>query len=93
MEIKQSNNKFYVGENPDAPLAAMSFVPSGTDKLIIDHTEVSDNLRGQGAGDKLLAAVVEYSRENGRKIIPLCPFAKARMEKSPEKYSNILYKS
>lgn len=92
MEIKQSENKFYVGDNPEAPLAAMTFVPSGKDKLIIDHTEVSDKLRGQSIGDKLLDALVEYSRENNRQIIPLCPFAKARMDKYPEKYNDILYK-
>lgn len=92
MEIKQSNNQFYVGDNPERPLAAMTFVPSGNDKIIIDHTEVSEELRGQSVGDKLLDALVEYSKENHLKIIPLCPFAKSRMNKYPEKYADMLYK-
>lgn len=92
MEVKHGNNIFYVGDNQKELLAAMTFVPSGNDKIIIDHTEVSDELRGQNVGDKLLESLVEYSRENKLKIIPLCPFAKARIEKYPEKYSDILYK-
>src|SRR5699024_10282134 len=68
MEVKHGNNIFYVGDNQNELLAAMTFVPSGNDKIIIDHTEVSDELRGQNVGDKLLESLVEYSRENKLKI-------------------------
>lgn len=90
MKIKQDNEKFYVGDNADAPLAEMTIVLNGPKQLIIDHTMVSDELRGQGVGDQLLEEVVQYARDNNRKIIPLCPFAKARMEKDKAKYEDVL---
>lgn len=51
--------------------------------LMIDHTEVDDSLRGQGAGRALLDSLVAWARENNQKIIPVCPFAKAQFDKDP----------
>lgn len=90
MEIKQGDKKFYVGDNAEAPLAEMTFVENGPKQMIVDHTMVSDELRGQGVGDKLLAKIVEYARENNRQIIPLCPFVKARMDKNRDQYEDVL---
>ncbi|PIC98372.1 GNAT family N-acetyltransferase [Sporosarcina sp. P31] len=90
MEIKKSNEKFYVGDNPEEPLAEMTIVLNGPKQFIIDHTMVSDQLRGQGVGDMLLEEVVKFARENNRQIIPLCPFAKARLEKNRAQYEDVL---
>lgn len=84
MEIKQGDNRFYVGENEGQMLAEIHFVPSGKELLIIDHTEVSDELRGQNIGEKLVRIVVDYAREKGKKIVPLCPFAKGQIERHSE---------
>lgn len=56
--------------------------------MIIDHTVVDESLKGQGIAKRLVAKVVERMREEGRKIIPLCPFAKAIFDRTPE-YSDI----
>ena len=61
-------------------VAEMTYVWSGDSRFIIDHTEVSDVLRGTGAGKRLVAAGAAYAREKGVKILPLCPFAKKVME-------------
>lgn len=55
----------------------------------IDHTYVSDELRGQGIAGMLLELVVLYAREHQKKIKPLCVFAKARMEATRE-YQDVL---
>lgn len=87
MDIKfeQSGAKgsFYVEEN-GARLAEMSFSKAGDHRIIIDHTEVSDALRGKGAGKQLVKAGVEYARKNSLKILPLCPFAKSVFQRVPE---------
>jgi hypothetical protein len=71
-------------------LALMAYSVAGEKRIIIDHTEVSDKLRGTGAGKKLVAAGAAYARENGIRIVPLCPFAKAVMEKSRDDYADVL---
>lgn len=65
-------------------VAEMTYVKSGTSRIIIDHTGVGEELKGQGAGKKLVMAAVEMAREKNLKILPLCPFAKSVFEKTPE---------
>jgi predicted GNAT family acetyltransferase len=56
---------------------------------ILDHTEVSDALRGTGAGRRLVAEAVRWARAEGIKLLPLCPFAKSVFDKTPE-YADVL---
>ncbi len=55
---------------------------------IIDHTYVDENYRGQDIAAKLVDAVVDAAREEGVRIIPLCPYAKRRFEED-EKYADV----
>ncbi|MFN3314190.1 MAG: GNAT family N-acetyltransferase [Hyphomonas sp.] len=68
----------------DGHTAEMTYSRAGATRLIIDHTGVPDALRGKGAGQALVKQAVEDARADGLKIIPLCPFAKAQIEKHPE---------
>lgn len=87
MEIKHEHTEtkgvFFVGEK-QKPLAEMTYSKAGTETIIIDHTQVSDELKGKGAGKQLVSAAVEYARKNNIKIIPLCPFARSVFEKVQE---------
>ncbi len=63
-------------------LAEMTYSMAGEKLMIIDHTEVSDVLRGKGAGKQLVEAAVQHARNNTLKILPLCPFAKSVFDKT-----------
>ena len=82
-EQSESKGAFYIELNGKR-LAEMVFSRAGENLLIIDHTDVSDELRGTGAGKKLVTEAVEYARQNNIKIIPLCPFAKSVFDRTPE---------
>ncbi|MGE0349342.1 GNAT family N-acetyltransferase [Hydrogenophaga sp.] len=62
-------------------LAEMTYSRTSPTLIIIDHTEVDESLKGQGAGRQLLDALVAWARETRTKVIALCPFAKAQFEK------------
>ena len=83
-----SKGAFIIKEN-NQRLAEMTYSKAGDHLIIIDHTEVSDALRGKGAGKQLVTAAVNYVREKKIKILPLCPFAKAVFDKTPE-FSDVL---
>ena len=74
----------FVIDRGGARLAEMTYSRAGAELVIIDHTEVSEALRGQGAGKKLVVAAVEWARESGVKLLPLCPFARSVFERHPE---------
>lgn len=93
MEIQIRDNglkgAFFISENGE-DIALMTFVWSGKDKIIIDHTEVSEQLGGQGIGKKLVNKAADFAREKNIKIMPLCPFAKKVMEGN-EAYQDVLF--
>ena len=65
-------------------LAEMVYITSGSNKMIIEHTEVDKSLRGQNVGIELVHAAVEFARHHGMKIIPICSFAKQVLDKKVE---------
>ncbi|BAC12803.1 MULTISPECIES: GNAT family N-acetyltransferase [Oceanobacillus] len=87
--ISKGENKFYVGEDIRNPQAEITFVESGENRLVIDHTYVATDLRGQGIAQQLLDHVVTYAREKGKTVVPLCPFAKGQIQKQA-KYNDVL---
>jgi Predicted acetyltransferase len=87
MEIKQiehGSKGAFIIEQDHERLAEMTYSVAGEKLIIIDHTEVSDKLKGKGAGKQLVAKAVEYARAKGIKILPLCPFARSVFDKTPE---------
>lgn len=87
MEIKQiehGSKGAFVIEQGNERLAELTYSKAGDKLIIIDHTDVSDKLRGQGAGKQLVMKAVEYARASNIKIIPLCPFARSVFDKTPE---------
>ena len=84
MNIKQSDNtKHGTFEIFDADVKAgeMAYTWAGDSMLIIDHTDVEDQFRGQGIGRQLLDALVAFAREQEIKVISLCPFSKSVFDK------------
>lgn len=83
LELNDTKGYFYVVVDGKKE-GKMTFVFAGSDKIIIDHTEVSEGNNGKGFGKKMVAQAVEFAREKNIKIIPLCPFVKKVFDKTPE---------
>ena len=94
MEIKNkkvgTKGMFYVSDD-ETMLAEMVYTMPSKDKMIIEHTEVSEELKGQNIGYQLVKTAVEYARAHNIKIIPLCPFANSVFKKKPE-FADVLAK-
>ncbi len=76
----------------DGVEAEMTYSIAGGHTIIIDHTGVPDALRGRGVGQALVRRAVEDAREEKRRIVPLCPFAKAQIARHPE-WQDVLERS
>ena len=53
------------------------------DALSLVHTEVPPALRHQHIGDALVEAGVEAARSAGLRLVVICPFAKAYLQRHP----------
>ncbi len=87
MEIKHietgKGGEFVIEEN-DNRLAEMTYTNTGESAISIDHTFVESHLRGEGIAKDLVAEGVKFARENNLKVVPLCPFVKATIDRMPE---------
>lgn len=75
-----TKGEFYLEEDGEIK-AKMTYSKLGNTQIIIDHTEVSDDLRGENVGKALVETGVQFARDNNLKVIPLCPFAKATIQR------------
>ena len=72
--------------------AEMTYSRAGEGLIIIDHTEVPSALRGRKVGERLVRQAIEDARRDGVAIMPLCPFAKAQIDRHPE-WQDVLRRS
>ncbi|MFA5524114.1 MAG: GNAT family N-acetyltransferase [Tissierellales bacterium] len=89
LEVKKGTNKFYIGDSEEKPLAEMTFVCSGENLIVVEHTFVSGELGGQGVGKLLLTELVDWVRRENKKIVPICSYVKAQIEKNKD-YHDLL---
>lgn len=79
---KVSENKLaFVYKQDGEQLAEITWKQEGQ-VMVMDHTYVSDKLRGQGVAKKLLDRAADYARENNYKMVAVCSYVVAAFEKS-----------
>ncbi|EOL43561.1 GNAT family N-acetyltransferase [Enterococcus caccae] len=91
MEIKEEQDRFVLFNDEDQEIGEMTWSNAGDHMMIIDHTFVDPEYRGQKLAEKLVEKGVEKARREEKKIIPLCPFAKKEFDTKPE-YEDVLRK-
>ena len=56
----------------------------GRNSIALVHTEVPEELSGQGIGSSLVVAALQYAKDNDLTVLPYCPFVAAYIERHPE---------
>jgi predicted GNAT family acetyltransferase len=64
--------------------AELTYTHRGPDLVSADHTGAPESLRGSGAAAALVDYLVDDARRSGFRIIPLCPYVRARYARHPE---------
>lgn len=82
------NGEFFIEDEQKIKLAYLTFIMDNATEMRINHTVVSEVLRGQGIARKLVDNAVQYARDKGYKIIPECTYTLSVFQKTPE-YANI----
>jgi predicted GNAT family acetyltransferase len=54
------------------------------DVITFTHTGVPSELEGNGIGSIIVRAGLDYAREQGYKVVPLCSFVDSYMSRKPE---------
>ena len=90
IQHKQQGSKgiFYIEEN-DVTLAEMTYSMAADDVMIIDHTEVSDTLRGKMWG--ISCCTRRWNMQNQTyQNLSVMPFAKSVFDKKKDEFGDVL---
>ncbi|KRF61831.1 hypothetical protein ASG99_25125 [Bacillus sp. Soil768D1] len=90
VDIQKGEGSFFVAESGEK-LAEITFYKSGDNEITVDHTVVSDKLRGQKVGNSLVEKVIEFARKEKLKVVPVCTFVQKQFEKNAD-YEDVLAK-
>lgn len=71
----------FVIKGPETYLAEIVYEHHSRGIIAATHTRVDDSLKGQGNGRKLLDRLAAMAQEHNLKILPICSFVIAAMEK------------
>lgn len=64
--------------------AEITFTHRGDQLISADHTGAPDEMKGTGVAAAMVDYMIDDARTNGFKIIPICPYVRARYLKHPE---------
>ena len=74
----------YVIHMPDGSDAEMTFARQDPTTIVIDHTGVPPQFRGQKIAEPLMVHAIAEARARGEKIVPVCSYVVAQFRRHPE---------
>ena len=90
MNFDSGDSRFYKKDENENLICEITYFVEDSSMIVIDRTFVDDNYRGQGIAAQLVEHVVEMAREENKKIIPRCPFAKGILERNSSLYADVI---
>ena len=67
----------------DGYLSKLDYIQDGKN-FVITHVGVFPELRGQGIAGKITKASLEYAKEHGLRVIPMCSYVAGYIRRNPE---------
>lgn len=83
-QFDRDSKGFFKAMEENQQAGRMTYSWAGSDRIIIDHTEVNPAFKGQGVGKQMVLAAVDFAREENISIVPLCPFARSVFDRNEE---------
>ena len=77
---EQRRYELYVGSE----LAGVADYHTQPGLVTVMHTEVDPSFEGRGLGSQFVAAVLDDIRRQEAKVLPVCPFVRAFLQRHPE---------
>ena len=83
LKLDGKNGVFELIDDTNNAVGELTFILKA-EQMLINHTGVNPELRGQGLAEKLVLEAVDYARKNKLKILPFCSYVSVYIGKHPE---------
>lgn len=90
MNFDSGDSCFYKNDEDENLICEISYSMADNNMISIDRTFVNDDYCGQGIAAQLVDCVVKMAREENKKIIPRCAFAKGMLERNSSLYADVM---
>jgi len=81
--VNQEKKRFEL--EVEGKIAYIEYILNNENIMFLNHTEVPVCLKGKGVGSAIVSKVLDYIKENGYTLAPLCPFVAAYVKRHPER--------
>lgn len=82
--IKEEASRIVALDKDGNQAGEVTFSREGENILVIDHTGVEEEHRGEGLAGKLIQSVADKAKNEDLKIKPVCPYAKKQFTENEE---------
>ncbi len=72
----------------EGKIAYLEYMERST-MIVFPHTEVPDEMEGQGIGKLLVVTALDWAKKKEKRIVPTCPFVASYIGRHPE-YQSML---
>ena len=69
----------------EGKVAFIEYILNNENIMFLTHTEVPIGLEGKGVGSAIVSKALDYIKDNGYTLAPLCPFVAAYLKRHPER--------
>lgn len=80
--LNEAAHRFEIRDGTDVAVLEYRFRTG--DHLVLVHTGVPQRLEGKGIAALLARTALEYAREHQLRVVPLCSFVRAYLQRHPE---------
>jgi predicted GNAT family acetyltransferase len=88
----EPNNNRYIALDGNTEAGFVEYIRTHGDLIVFTHTEVLPEYEGRGIGSALAKHVLDMARDEGLKVLPICPFIADWITRHPE-YEAISYRA
>lgn len=92
MELIKGENRYYKEDADGKLIAEVVYKPVDEETVEASGVFVDESLRGQGMAEQLVDYLVAEMTQQGKKIIPVCPYVVALFKRKEAKYADIAKK-
>ncbi|MEX3711932.1 GNAT family N-acetyltransferase [Cytobacillus horneckiae] len=83
MNIEKAKGHHYIQDRTGKMIGEITFIETDEHTVMIEHTFVDEDHRGDGVARELVDSVVQEMKRENKKIIPACRFAAVLFERIP----------
>lgn len=81
---EEAGKGMFFQEDDKGMMGQLDYTLKENGVMAIDHTEVREDMQGEGLAGKLLDHTVNYAKENKLKVDPICSYAASKFKKNSD---------